>query len=179
MAGAATHGLNTTEDMLQDIDPRAVLAAIPLFADTLDDRQLDHLAAQCEVLLFPAGSFLISEGDFGDAMFAIIDGEAGVVLHDVRGAEHEVAALRAGDITGEMSILTGMRRQATVAAMTEVVALQIGKPAIEEMFARAPELIDRFSEVLAERQVLLNQVAAEAATPQDIASRIRRFFGGR
>ncbi len=164
---------------MQDIDPRAVLAAIPLFAETLNARQLDHLAAQCEPMLFPAGSFLISEGDFGDAMFAIISGEADVVLHDERGGEHDVAVLKAGDITGEMSILTGMRRQATVAANTDVVALQIGKPAIEEIFARAPELIDRFSAVLSERQVLLNQVAAEAATPQDIASRIRRFFGGR
>jgi CRP-like cAMP-binding protein len=164
---------------LEDIDARAVLAAIPLFADTLDARQLDRLAAQCEPAFFPAGAFIISEGDFGDSMYAVVSGEVGVTLHDARGGEHGVASVMPGEIVGEMSILTGMRRQATVVAKTDVAALEITKPALEEMFARAPDLIDRFGAVLAERQATLSRVAAEAATPQDIASRIRRFFGGK
>jgi CRP-like cAMP-binding protein len=164
---------------VEDIDARAVLAAIPLFADTLDARQLDRLAAQCEPAFFPAGTFIISEGDFGDSMYAVVSGEVSVTLHDARGGEHGVASVMPGEIVGEMSILTGMRRQATVMARTDVAALEITKPALEEMFGRAPELIDRFGVVLAERQATLSRVAAEAATPQDIASRIRRFFGGK
>ena len=164
---------------MEDIDARAVLAAIPLFADTLDARQLDRLAAQCEPAFFPAGSFIISEGDFGDSMYAVVSGEASVALHDARGGEHGVASVMPGEIVGEMSILTGMRRQATVVAKTDVAALEITKPALEEMFARAPDLIDGFGAVLAERQATLSRVAAEAATPQDFASRIRRFFGAK
>ena len=133
---------------MDDIDVRAVLAAIPLFAETLDARQLDHLAAQSEPAFFPAGTFLISEGDFGDSMFAIVTGEAAVMLHDARGGEHAVAAVRPGELVGEMSILTGMRRKATVMARTDVATLEIKKPALEEMFARAPDLIDRFGAVL-------------------------------
>jgi len=164
---------------LEDIDARAVLAAIPLFADTLDERQLDHLAAQCEPAFFAAGAFLISEGDFGDSMFAIVAGEAAVTLNDAHGDEHGVAAVKPGEVVGEMSILTGMRRRATVVARTDVAALEITKPALEEMFARAPELIDRFGAVLAEREAILRQVAADAASQRDFASRIRRFFGGK
>ncbi len=164
---------------MEDIDTHAVLAAIPLFAETLNPRQLDHLAAQCEPAFFPAGSFLISEGDFGDSMFAIVAGEAAVTLHDARGDEHGVASVKPGEIVGEMSLLTGMRRRATVMAKTDVAALEIAKPALEEMFARAPELIDRFGAVLAGREAVLRQVAADAASQRDFASRIRRFFGGK
>lgn len=167
------------EGIVEDIDARGVLAAIPLFAETLNPRQLDHLAAQCEPVFFPAGAFLISEGDFGDSMFAIIAGEASVTLHDERGEEHSVASVKPGEIVGEMSILTGMRRKATVAARTDVTAIEIAKPAMEEMFARAPELIDRFGMVLAEREAVLRRVAADAASHKDFASRIRRFFGGK
>jgi CRP/FNR family transcriptional regulator, cyclic AMP receptor protein len=164
---------------VEEIDAHAVLAAIPLFAETLNARQLDHLAAQCEPAFFPAGTFIISEGDFGDSMFAIVDGEVTVSLHDERGEEHGVALLKPGDIVGEMSLLTGMRRRATVMAKTDVTALEITKPALEEMFARAPDLIDRFGVVLAKREAELDQVAADAAAHLDFASRIRRFFGGR
>jgi len=164
---------------LEDIDARAVLAAIPLFADTLDARQLDHLAAQCQPAFFPAGTFLISEGDFGDSMFAVVSGEARVSLHDDRGEEHGVAAVKPGEIVGEMALLTGMRRRATVIAETDLAALEINKPALEDIFARAPELIDRFGAVLADREAELNRVAADAASRRDFASRIRRFFGGK
>ncbi|MCB1502271.1 MAG: cyclic nucleotide-binding domain-containing protein [Bauldia sp.] len=164
---------------MEDIDARGVLAAIPLFADTLSARQLDHLAAQCQPVFFPAGTFLISEGDFGDSMFAIVDGDASVTLHDERGGEHGVAAVKPGEIVGEMALLTGMRRRATVVASTDLAALEITKPALEDIFARAPELIDRFGAVLADREAKLRQVAADAASHRDFASRIRRFFGGK
>lgn len=164
---------------VEDIDARNVLARIRLFGETLTPRQLDHLAAQCGPVFFPAGTFLISEGDFGDSMFALVSGEAGVTLHDDRGEEHGVASVKPGEIVGEMSILTGMRRRATVIAKTDVTAIEITKPALEEMFARAPELIDRFGAVLAERQAVLNRVAADAASHKDFASRIRKFFGGK
>ncbi|HET7716139.1 MAG TPA: cyclic nucleotide-binding domain-containing protein [Bauldia sp.] len=164
---------------MEEIDPRGVLAAIPLFGETLNARQLDHLAAQSRPVFFPAGTLIISEGDFGDAMYAIVDGEASVILHDARGGEHGVASVKPGDIVGEMALLTGMRRLASVMAKTDVEALEIAKPTLEEIFARAPDLIDRFGVVLAERQAVLNRVAADAASHQDFASRIRRFFGGR
>ncbi len=162
---------------MEDIDARAVLAGIPLFAGTLNARQLDHLAAQTQLAFFPAGALLMSEGEFGDAMFAVVSGEASVSLHDARGGEHGVAVVRAGDIVGEMSLLTGMRRRATVVATTDVAAVEIAKFALESMFTRAPELIDRFGEILAERQAILDKVAADAASHQDFSSRIRRFFG--
>lgn len=165
--------------MIEDIDVRAILGSIPLFGTTLDSRQLDHLAAQATVALFPAGALLMAEGDFADAMFAIVEGKVSVTFHDKRGDEHGVASLGPGDVVGEMALLTGMRRQATVVAEGEVTAVEITKATIEGIFRRAPDLIDRIGEVLAKRQAELDQLEAEAEADQDIVGRIRRFFGGR
>ena len=53
--------------------------------------------------------------------------------------------LGAGDIVGEMAVLTGLRRTAVVAE-TDVAAIEISKTTLESLFAKAPELIDRMSE---------------------------------
>jgi CRP-like cAMP-binding protein len=165
---------------MEEYDAHGILTAIPLFAETLDARQVDHLAAQCHLAVYPPDSVMMAEGDFGDRMFAIVDGEVEVTFHDRHGGEHQVAVLRHGDIVGEMSLLTGMRRTATAVTQSEVAALEIGKVAFEEMFARAPELIDRFGAVLAGRQAELNRIAADAdADAAAIGARIRRFFGRR
>jgi CRP-like cAMP-binding protein len=164
---------------LEASDARDVLVAIPLFGETLNDRQLEHLAAQCRLAIYPTDAVLMAEGDFADAMFAIIDGEVEVAFHDRRGGEHEVATLGPGEIVGEMALLTGMRRTATAVALGEVAALEISKVTFEELFARAPDLIDRFSSVIARRQSELDRIAADAdASAAAIGARIRRFFGG-
>ena len=121
---------------------REVLGAIPLFAKVLDAGQLERLAARCHEVIFPAGAVLMAEGDFGTSMFALVEGEVSVTLADKRGDAHDVAELSAGDVVGEMSLLTGARRSATVVAETEVVAIEITKVALEEILARAPDLID-------------------------------------
>jgi CRP-like cAMP-binding protein len=162
---------------MDDFEIRPVLAALPLFAETLGPRELDHLAAQCRVDYFPAGAFLMTEGDFADAMYALVEGEVHVTFHDRKGEEHEVAKLGAGDVVGEMAVLTGLRRNATVVAETDVMAIEISKTTLEGLFARAPDLIDRIGEVLAGRQAELNRMVADANAAPDMAGRIKRFFG--
>lgn len=157
-----------------------VLAAIPLFAEVLDTDQIDRLAGKCDVAIFPAGSLLMTEGDYGTSMFALVEGSVAVTLAGKRGDEHGVATLTGGDIVGEMSLLTGARRSATVMATTEVVAIEITKVDIEELLARAPDLIDSFGAVLTRRRTELDRAALDAARAgkDDIVGQIRRFFGG-
>jgi CRP-like cAMP-binding protein len=158
---------------------REVLAAIPLFAEVLDADQLVRLAAKCHEAIFPVGAVLMTEGDFGTSMFALVEGEVSVALADKRGDPHGVAKLSAGDFVGEMSLLTGARRSATVVAETEVAAIEITKVALEEVLTRAPDLIDRFGLVLASRQAELDRAAADVAqaNKDDLISQIKRFFG--
>jgi CRP/FNR family cyclic AMP-dependent transcriptional regulator len=161
-------------------DAQEVLASIPLFAQVLDEEQLERLAAKCHEVVFPPGAVLMTEGDFGTSMFALVEGEVSVTLADKRGDTHGVADLSAGEFVGEMSLLTGARRSATVAAKTEVVALEITKVALEEILARAPDLIDQFGLVLSWRQAELDRAAADVANANkdDLVSQIKRFFGG-
>ncbi|WP_421725904.1 cyclic nucleotide-binding domain-containing protein [Bauldia sp.] len=163
---------------MEAFNTRGILARVPLFAESLDSRQLDYLATQCKPVVYPNGAVVMAEGDFGDAMYVIVDGTVRVTFQDRHGGEQRVAQLGAGDVVGEMSLLTGMRRTATATTKGEVAALEIGKVTFEEMFARRPELIDRFSAVLAGRQAELDRIAAGAdASAEAIGARIRRFFG--
>ena len=163
---------------MAEVDAHAVLSGIPLFADVLDGPLLDALAHKCGVVIFPAGSILMTEGDFATSMFAIVEGTVSVSFADAHGGMHSVAALNAGDIVGEMSLMTGARRSATVTAITDVTAIEITKYSLEVILTRAPELIDRFGEVLNRRQAELNQIAADAERTHkdDIVTQIKRFF---
>ena len=156
---------------------RDVLAAIPLFGDVLGPARLAELAGKAREAVFPAGSVLMTEGDFGVSMFAIVEGSVAVSVGDPRGGEHGIATVYAGDVVGEMSLMTGARRNATVTARSDVVAIEITKVALEEILSRAPELIDSFGAVLAKRQAELDRIAADtAASQRDIVSQIKRFF---
>lgn len=159
---------------------RKILAAIPLFAEVLDANQIELLAGNCQERIFPAGSLLMSEGDFGTSMFALVEGSVEVTLAGKRGDAHGVATLAGGDIVGEMSLMTGARRSATVTAVSEVVAMEITKVALEGILARAPDLIDSFGAVLVRRRAELDRAARDASrgATDEIIAQIRRFFGG-
>jgi CRP-like cAMP-binding protein len=165
--------------VLEVIDVRGVLGMIPLFGRTLDSQQLGRLALQSNVRYFRTDSLLMTEGDLADTMFAIVDGRVSVSFHDLHGEEHAIAELGRGDIVGEMALLTGMPRQASVKAECFVTAIEITKTTIEGIFARAPDLMDKFGVVLAKRQAELDRLADGKAIERDIIGRIRKFFGGR
>lgn len=158
---------------------RAFLGGVRLFAETLDPDELTTLAGKAHVVSFPAGATLMEAGDFGTAMYAIVEGRVDVRLTDKEGHEREVATLGREQIVGEMSLMTGARRSATVVAVTDVMAMEISKVALEEILAAAPQLIDRFAVVLSARRAELDRIAAQlyGGEDGDIGAGIRRFFG--
>ena len=95
------------------------LAAIPLFAElTLDEREC--VAEVCEQLEIEEGATLLREGDFGYAVFAITDGTAEVIQDgDV------LRTLGPGDVFGEIAVLSGGRRTATVVAETPMEVITV------------------------------------------------------
>lgn len=90
----------------------AELASIPLFAElTLDQRE--SVARLCEEIDVVAGDTLLREGDFGYAMFAVTSGSAEVIQDRV-----VIRTLGPGDVFGEIAVLAGGRRTASVVATT-------------------------------------------------------------
>jgi CRP-like cAMP-binding protein len=145
------------------VEAREILSKVPLFADTLDVAQIDFLASQSRPALFRAETRLMSQGSFGGSMYVIVSGEVAVHFVDEHGREQSVASLGSYDVVGEMSLFTGDRRTATVEAATNVEALEISKWSLERVFAKAPELIDRFADVLAKRQAELSQLSSSSS----------------
>ena len=141
------------------MEPSEFLKEVPLFAGVLGEDELRFLAAQSRPAFFRAGTRLMTQGDFGGAMFVIAAGEVAVTFVDADAREQSVAKLGPRDVVGEMSLFTGDRRTATVSAVTNVDAIEITKASLERVFARAPELVDTFASVLAKRQAELSAVS--------------------
>ena len=111
----------------------ATLETIPLLAELPADR-LDELAAVCTEIEVEAGATLIQEGDFGYAMFAIVAGTADVVKDGER-----VRRMQPGDVFGEIAILSGGRRTATVVARTAMTLITVMNRGRLAVAARCPE----------------------------------------
>jgi CRP-like cAMP-binding protein len=167
----------------EPVRPRVVLAAIPFFAEVLDGEEIDILGGQVTPRSFAPGEILIREDDSGDSMFVIASGEVDVSVIG-EGVARRLAMLGAGDIVGEMSLMTGARRSATVIAISPVTALEVTKAAIEPILNAAPELVERFAVVLERRRAELDRLYGQGTwslfglTQRDLVVAMQAFFGG-
>src|SRR5205823_14724387 len=94
---------------------------------------------------------VIVEGAEGDSMFVLLRGSANVSVAK-NGAALDVGKLHSGDCFGEMSLLTGERRTATVRAAADCYVLEISKPVMDEVIRQSPECLNQLSELLAKRK---------------------------
>jgi len=112
----------------------ATLGTIPLFADlTLDQRE--ELAGMCSELEVEPGTTLLREGDFGYSMFSITTGTADVVRDGV-----VLRTLGPGDSFGEIAVLSGGRRTATVVATTPMRLVTIFNRDVWRLERDAPDV---------------------------------------
>ncbi len=151
-----------------------------LFRNALDQGQREALASRCKAVEFPAGNVLMTQGGGADAMYIVLEGAVSITIGGEPAEQQEVAISATGDVVGEMSLMTGAPRTATVTALTRVRAIEITKQAIEDLFKAAPELLQRFSRVLAQRQLENQSLAArrldKGAVEGDILAKMRNFF---
>ena len=123
----------------------AQLDAIPLFAElTLDQRA--SVASSCEELAAKAGSTLVQEGDFGYGMFAITSGAADVIIDGA-----VVRTLGPGDMFGEIAVLSGGRRTATVVAVTDMTLITVLNRNLWRLERESPEIATALRATIAER----------------------------
>ncbi len=154
------------------------LGAIDLFAtQTVDTRH--RLAMAATHCLFAAGEAMVRQDAAGDSMFVILSGRARVTLEP---SGQEVAITPAGGFFGEMSMLTGDRRTATVRALDDTQALEISAADFRELAVADPALLDHISSIVTTRRAGLDEAratAAAAAVPeakQTLLARMRKFL---
>ena len=159
----------------------AALAQVDLFAP-LGAAERATLAAALKPEPFAAGETVTHEGQAGEGLYLITAGTAVVQLG--RGARaREVARLGPGQFFGEMSLMTGEARSATVVAATDLDCYRIDKAEFQALVIARPEIAEQIAEVLtARREELETARGARAATSRadvkaDLADRIRGFFG--
>ncbi|HEX3810181.1 MAG TPA: mechanosensitive ion channel family protein [Rhizomicrobium sp.] len=151
-----------------------------LFRDSLDKDELAELAKRCKVSEVQRGTVVMKQGDAPSSMFIILEGAASVSVTHANGDTEEVAISATGDVAGEMSLMTGAARTATVTALTDLYVLEITKEDIEELLRKSPELLEKFSRVLAQRQKELDELANRhtnvKAVETDLLARMKSFF---
>ena len=163
----------------RDLAPAlSALAAVDIFAP-LTDVQRVEMARAARPCVYAAGENVVREGEPGASMFIVVAGE---LVVKVSGAEGEVARLGAGAFFGEMSLLTGAPRSATVTSVTDCDLLEIAADDIRRLVFTDPSIVEQVATAVTTRQAALDRHRAVAGSPtsgeqaQSLVTRVWKFF---
>jgi small-conductance mechanosensitive channel/CRP-like cAMP-binding protein len=170
----------------EEIDERVVaLKRVDLF-QSLTDEERHSLASRLRVAPFVRGEAMTRQGAKAHWLYLITRGDADVRVSVDGHLSEQIATLHEGDFFGEMGMMTGDPRSATVIALTDVECYRVDKEAFNHILKQRPEIAEDISEQLARRRVELdaareglNEEAMQARMRYhqgDLLQRIRRFF---
>jgi CRP-like cAMP-binding protein len=112
----------------------ALLKQVPLFAN-LSTHHLRKLASRCEVVRYPANRTVVGQGARGDSFFVIADGTA-----TVKKGTRSIGTLGPGDFFGEMALLDGRPRSASVVATAPLVTVRLTRSEFSKAIDDNPEM---------------------------------------
>jgi CRP-like cAMP-binding protein len=183
----ATHAVRLTELPAPPPDPEASgverrfdsLSRVGVLA-ALGPEQIRLLATENADRTYARGEQVIHQGDPGGSMFVIMSGRVEVTAQDGTAPPTPLAVLQTGDYFGEMSLMTGAPRVATVTALDETRLLQIGNDSFRRILKIRPELVEELGAALRLRLAKREMAIAGSVPPvpeaQDIFRKIRQFF---
>jgi len=161
----------------------SAISNVDLFA-LLSDEARSRVADGARERRFAAGETVVREGDRGSSMFVVETGRLGVSAHGNVGQSQRLAVLEPGAAFGEISLLTGDPRTATVRAMTEATLVEIGKATLLPILRENPSIVGMLELTMQERRKraadALEAARGETDRTEDrtpLRQRIARFFG--
>ena len=170
----------------EEIETRAAaLKQVELFQSlTTDERRA--LAARLRIAPFVRGEAMTRQGAEAHWLYLVTRGDAEVRVSIDGKLSETIASLHAGDFFGEMGMMTGAPRSATVIALNDVECYRVDKDAFLDILRSRPQIAEDISEVLARRTAELdaarenlNEEAKRARMRDhqgDLLRRIRNFF---
>ena len=127
------------------------LRSLPLLEE-LNDTQIERLATGAELHQYMKDEVLVRQGDEGDSLFIIKSGQTGIYIKAQDGQPLRVDARTAGEFFGEMSLLTGEPRSASVVAESETKVITIGKKDFVEILTADPMILELLLNALERRR---------------------------
>lgn len=162
------------------------LKKIDLFAQ-MTETELRKLAERLKYAPFAKGNIISRQGATAHWLYVIISGEAEVYLETAGGGKRTLRTLGKGNFFGEMGLMTGAPRYASVVAKTDVECYRVDKEMFEEILRARPAIAEEMSNILAIRRAELDSaiqdLGAEASQKEisqkrnEILDTIKHFFG--
>ena len=159
------------------------LATVTPFA-TLSAEDKADIAERLQYAPFARGDVITKQGNQAHWLYILAFGEAEVLYEPAGGLPHAIGTLYAGQFFGEMALLTGDARAATVVAKTDVECYRLDRASFQDLLSGKPEIADAIKRVMGGRRGDLDtarQAFDTAPPPAEaevrLVSRIRRFFG--
>jgi CRP-like cAMP-binding protein len=162
------------------VEVERLLSEVPIFR-MLSPVELRALALNARPLLLGPTERFVIQGREGTSLFLVGEGEVEVRLRRPDGSDWLVETMGRGEVVGEMALLTGERRSATVRSVGETLVLEIGRDQYEPLIRAHPEWLEELATIMEERLARRRArlAAMDGPTGQTLLTRItRNFFGG-
>ncbi|MBD1822728.1 mechanosensitive ion channel [Cyanobacteria bacterium FACHB-DQ100] len=149
------------------------------YFSTLSDFELRHIIEEGYQKKFAAGETICRENDPGDSFYIILSGSVDVFVESI---DKQVAVRMAGEFIGEMSLLMGTPRTATLRTLEETILFVVDRGNLQRLLRKQQELADRISEELVKRQDSLERLGIKIGAQEEpplvqIRKRIQIIFG--
>lgn len=156
------------------VEQRAHLKRVHLFAD-FEDAELDEVLSVMKEKRFLRDATILIQRDPGESCFLIVSGEVKVSLFGEDGKEIILAKLGEGEVFGEMALLSGAPRSATVIAVQDTTLLVLEREEFTRLVMRQPKLALKMLSVLADRLRKADEKIASIVL-FDVSRRVTHFM---
>jgi NTE family protein len=128
----------------------ALIAALPLLRD-LDTTLLEEIAREVEWFSVPGGTTLFSAGDAVDGLYVVVNGALGVYVASLTGGARLALQIVTGETAGEMEVISGRKRCATVISLRDTEVARLSVRTFEKLVASHPGSLRHITNIVIER----------------------------
>jgi NTE family protein len=147
----------------------ALFAALPLLRE-LDAKSIGEIADEIQWFSVPSGTVLYSHGEAADGLYIIINGAFGVYAPQADGGSHSIGKLAAGQIAGDMEVISGKVRSTTLVALRDCEVARLSSITFEKLVSKHPQALRYVAKGLADQVDILQQASRRtAAVPKTFA----------
>ncbi len=136
------------QNVRQKLQRIQLLAILPRLFGPLDETTLQDIERQIEWVHLHRDEVLFRQGDVGDSLYIVVSGRLRVVFEDENGNEKVLGELARGESVGEMALITGEPRSASIYTIRDTELLKLSKAAFDEIVKRYPQVMTAIAKIL-------------------------------